>query len=180
MSITFSASIQARAPKQIKTAPTEIEQKADPQPRALRHRPTIAQRLEPPPPFLTERFQLGRSGLWRVPVSTSDRALVYTECAMYLAIGEVVLEFVGNVVFELLSVLLPHQPKSTFRGVSLLLLSLGLAALGLWVSAEVILERPGWWWTPIAFAVWALCVITLLGSLQAFGLAPSRNRSDQN
>lgn len=99
---------------------------------------------------------------------------------MYLAIGEVVLEFVGNVVFELLSVLLPHQPKSTFRGVSLLLLSLGLAALGLWVSAEVILERPGWWWTPIAFAVWALCVITLLGSLQAFGLAPSRNRSDQN
>ena len=98
---------------------------------------------------------------------------------MLLAIGELLLELVGNVVAELLSLLLPHQPKSMLRGVSLLLLSLGLAVLGLWVSAEVILERPGWWWTPSAFAAWALCVITLLGSLQAFGLIPSRNRSDR-
>ena len=99
---------------------------------------------------------------------------------MFLAVGEVLFELVGNVVFEVLSVLLPHQPKSTRRGVFLLLFSLGLAALGLWLSAEVILERPGWWWTPAAFAAWLLSVITLLGSLQAFGLISSRNRPDQD
>ncbi|NNE19422.1 MAG: hypothetical protein HKN10_13180 [Myxococcales bacterium] len=93
---------------------------------------------------------------------------------MQLAIGELLLEIVGNVVSELLSPMLPHQPKSPWRGVLLLLASVGLGALGLWVPAAVILDRPGWWWTPAAFAVWALCVITLLGSLQAFGLISSK------
>ena len=104
---------------------------------------------------------------------------VYTPAGMLLAVGEVLLEILANVVAELLSPLLPHQPKSTLRGVLLLLSSLCLAVLGLWVSAAVILDRPGWWWTPTAFAAWALCLLTLLGSLEAFGLIRSRNRSER-
>ncbi|MGB5813107.1 MAG: hypothetical protein WBG86_21415 [Polyangiales bacterium] len=93
---------------------------------------------------------------------------------MFLVIGELLLEIVGNVIGEVLSALLPHQPKSTARGVLLLLLSLGLVALGLWLSAAAILNPPDWWWTPAAFGAWVLCVIALLGSLQAFGLTPSK------
>jgi len=88
---------------------------------------------------------------------------------MLQLLGELLTEMVGSVFAELL----PHQPKSTLRGIILLLLSLGCAGLGLWVSAQVMLDRPGWLWTPLAFIVWGLSIAALLGALQAFGLISS-------
>ena len=91
---------------------------------------------------------------------------------MLQRLGELLTEMVGSVFAELL----PHQPKSTLRGIIFLLSSLGCAALGLWVSAQVVLDRPGWLWTPLAFIVWGLGIAALLGALQAFGLISSKNR----
>jgi hypothetical protein len=89
-----------------------------------------------------------------------------------------VLEFISQVLVEafgsLFTDLLPHQPRSAARGLLLLLVSLGMAGSGLWLSAAVILDRPGWWWEPLAFVAWGLCIVILLGSLQAFGVISSK------
>ena len=89
---------------------------------------------------------------------------------MLQLLGELLTEMVGSVFAELL----PHQPKSTLRGIILLLLSLGCAALGLWALAQAVLDRPGWWWMPLVLIVWGLGIAALLGALQAFGLISSK------
>ena len=94
---------------------------------------------------------------------------MYRSTAVFAILGDILAEVLGG----LLGGLLPHQPRSTVRGVFWLLLSLLIGALGVWASYWVIWDRPGWWWEWLAVVAWIVCLLTLIGSLQAFGLVPS-------